>query len=118
MEGVQILNQFEVVTESAFNWLGFWIGAAIGFGAVALIIFLCLIGTGDYDWAGFLICIGTIGIISAVFVGLFIGCGTETPVEYETHYEVCINEEVNMQEFTDKYEIIKTRGSIFTVREK
>ena len=40
------------------------------------------------------------------------------PIEYETHYEVSINEEVNMQEFMDKYEIIETRGSIYTVREK
>ena len=40
------------------------------------------------------------------------------PAEYETHYEVSINEEVNMQEFMDKYEIVETRGSIYTVREK
>ena len=40
------------------------------------------------------------------------------PVEYETHYEVSIDETVNMQEFMDKYELIETRASIYTVKEK
>ena len=40
------------------------------------------------------------------------------PVEYETHYEVSIDETVNLQEFMEKYEIIETRGLIYTVREK
>ena len=117
MEGVQILNQFEVATETVFNWAGFWIGAGIGFGFFALITFLyCL--TGDFELGGFLICMGTIGIIFALFAGLFLGCGADVPTEFETQYEVTISEEVNMQEFMNKYEVVETRGAIYTVREK
>lgn len=58
-------------------------------------------------------------MIFALFIGLTSGFVLNSnPVEYETHYEVSIDENVNMQEFMDKYEIIETRGLIYTVREK
>ena len=88
MDGVSILNEFEVVTKTVFSWESFWWGALIG-------------------------------AIFGLFFGLLGGFVLKPkPVEYETRYEVSINEEVNMQEFMDKYEIIETRGSIYTVREK
>lgn len=117
MNGVQILNQFEVVTKTIFSWKSFWIGAIIGAGIAVTIILLVMLG--DFDWSSFgLICaifVPIVSILFALFSGFLIA---PTPVEYETHYEVSINEEVNMKEFMDKYEILETRGSIYTVKEK
>lgn len=117
MDGVTILNQFEVVTKTVFSWKSFWIGALLG--ALFTLLIIVMIMASDFDWSCFgwicLIFIPIVATIVGLFSGFLIG---PTPVEYETHYEVSINEEVNMQEFMDKYEIIETRGSIYTVREK
>lgn len=117
MDGVTILNEFEVVTKTVFSWESFWWGALIGagFGLIVAIIF----GLQEGDWAAFFIGLGVYCTLFGLLVGLLGGFVLKPkPVEYETHYEVSIDENVNMQEFMDKYEIIETRGSIYTVREK
>ena len=115
MEGVQILNQFEVVTESVFSGQNFWIGLLVG--AAAGLILAILFGIGEADWEAFLVaCVISIPMLGAFF-GLLCGVKSE-PIAWETQYEVLIDEEVNMKDFMDKYEIIETRGEIYTVREK
>jgi hypothetical protein len=117
MDGVTILNQFEVVTKTVFSWESFWCSAFIGVGAglIAAILF----GLFEQEWLAFLVGLVVYCTIFGSFVGLLGGFVVNPePVEYETHYEVSIDETVNMQEFMDKYEIIDTRGSIYTVREK
>lgn len=116
MDGVTILNEFEVVTRTVFNWEYFWWGALIGAG-IGLIV-ATIFGLRENDWGAFFIGLGVFCMIIELIVGLISGCVAPKPVEYETHYEVSINEEANMQEFMDKYEIIETRGLIYTVREK
>lgn len=78
-----------------------------------------MFGLQEGDWFAFFVGLGCFCVLIGLFVGLL--CGSifkPKPVEYETHYEVSIDETVNMQEFMNKYEIIETRGSIYTVREK
>ena len=116
MTGVQILNQWEAVSKSVFSWDSFFGGVAVGFGLVVLITYLLMIH--DFEWGLFFQIIAFVGIITALVMGVVCGCVIATPVEYETRYEVTIDSEVSMQEFMDKYEIIETRGSIYTVREK
>ena len=117
MTGVEILNQFEVITKTVFSWKSAGIGALLG--ALFALLIIVMVMASDFDWSGFgwmcLIFIPIVAIIAGLFSGFLIG---PTPVEYETHYEVSINEEVNMKEFMDKYEILDTRGNIYTVREK
>lgn len=117
MDGVTILNEIEVVTKTVFSWESFWWGALSGviIGVLAAIIF----GLSEGDWVAFFIGLAVFCTFFVLFIGLIVGFGLKPePVEYETHYEVSIDENVNMQEFMDKYEIIETRGSIYTVREK
>ena len=51
MNGVNILNSFEVVVESVFSWKSFWIGLLIGagIGLLCAIIF----GAQEEDWGAF-----------------------------------------------------------------
>lgn len=116
MEGVEILNQFEVVSKEVFSWNNFGIGLGIG-AAVGLIIAVGF-GLTEDDWYAFFFALALAVPLMSLFLGFLGGECFKKPVEYETHYEVTIDEEVNMKEFMDKYEIIETRGSIYTVREK
>ena len=117
MDGVTILNQFEVVTKTVFSWESFWwgalAGAIIGFGVSVIF------GLQEQEWLAFFVGLGVFCTLLGLLLGLLGGFVLmSTPVEYETHYEVSINENVSMKEFMDKYEIIETRGFIYTVREK
>ena len=121
MNGVEILNEYEVVVEHSFNLSMFWL-VVIGAGIIGLIIgivyFICNKDCLDsFDWI-----IVPVFVISMIVLGLFVGTGigtaTKVPIRHETHYEVLISENVNMLEFTDKYEIIEQRSQIFVVREK
>ena len=117
MNGVNILNEFEVVTKTVFSWESFWWGALIGAG-IGLILAI-IVGVQEEEWSAFFIGLGTFCIILGLLVGLLGGfLLAPKPVEYETRYEVSIDENVNMQEFMNTYEIIETRGSIYTVRDK
>lgn len=117
MHGVEILNQFEVVTKTVFNAQSFWYGALIGVG-IGLILAI-IFGLQEQDWFAFFIGLIVFCTVIGLLVGLLGGFVLDRkPIEYETHYEVSIGENVSMQEFMNAYEIIKTRGSIYTVREK
>lgn len=117
MDGVTILNEFEVITKTVFSWESFWWGTLIG--AIIGSIVAVVLGLIEEDWYAFFLDLGVFCTIFVLLVGLLNGfVFGRKPVEYETHYEVSINEDVNMQEFMSAYEIIETRGSIYTVREK
>ena len=117
MEGVTILNEFEVVTEMVFSWTACWIGVLIG--VVIALTAGIVFGLQEDSFGAFLLMFITVSIFASLLIGYFAGgIACPKPVAYETHYEVSVNEEVNMKDFMDKYEILETRGSIYTVREK
>ena len=117
MQGVNILNEFEVVTEYTFNWKSFWIGLLIG--AIIGLICAFILGFHEADWGAFGVgCALFIPILSILVALLGAWVLVPKPSVWETHYEVSIPEEVNMVEFMETYEIVETRGSIYTVREK
>ena len=116
MNGVEILNQTQVVAESAFNWTAFWIASSIIFG-IFIVIGIILSMTEGPDLIGWILVIFA-GIILGLIFGSIWGMFCETPTKYETHYQVIINDSVSMNDFLDKYEIIDTEGKIITVRER
>ena len=114
MTGVEILATQEVAISVGFD---------MGFALVMFFTFLIL-GTS----LGFLISVLSedftilahgviISLILGLIFGFAVGFGQSTP-EYETQYKVTISDEVSMNEFLERYEIIDQEGKIYTVREK
>lgn len=116
MNGVEILNETQVVAESAFNWTAFWITGSIIFGIFILSGIILSITYGP-DLVGWMMVICS-GIILCLIFGFLLGVVCETPTKYETQYQVIIYDSVPMNDFLDKYEIIDTEGKIFTVKER
>ena len=116
MNGVEILNETQVVAESAFSWTAFWIAISIIFGIFIIIGIILSITEGPYlvVWIA-VICVG---IILGLIFGFICGMWCETPAKYETHYQVIIDDSVSMNDFLDKYEIIDTEGKILTIKER
>ena len=116
MEGVEILNQFEVVTESVFNMQAFWItvGIAALIGSIIGIISVIFDGLEWNSIPVFLIVFTLLGIV----LGVAYGAVFSIPTKYETHYQVTTTDEVKMTEFNERYEILDQEGKIYTVRER
>lgn len=115
MDGVTILNSFEVVVESVFSWKSFWIGTGATF--VACWVVSLLISLPEIDWVPFIVATSSVSLIACWVGGVLFGFAIPEPVKYETRYEVYIDKTVNMREFMDKYETLETRGDIYIVRE-
>jgi hypothetical protein len=116
MEGVEILNQFEVAIEHCFNWTVFWfivgfIGA--GMGVIGLLLWLI----DNCEFSAFPAMV-VIGIVFGVIIGGIFAGMEGIPTKYETRYQVTITDEVKMTEFNERYEILDQEGKIYTVREK
>jgi hypothetical protein len=117
MTGVEILATEQVAVEFGMNWLVFF-----GVGIIAALI------VGFFAWLALdasteplgIIFSCCIGCLVGVFCGAFVGISDECniPTKYETHYQVIISEEVNINAFLEQYEIIDQNGKIYTVKEK
>lgn len=116
MNGVEILNETQVVAESAFNWITFWIlsGIIVGLFIIICIMFSIFYGLDLQGWVAIMLA----GIFLALVAGVMCGAGNSIPTKYETHYQVTIDDSVSMTDFLEKYEIIDTEGKIITVRER
>jgi hypothetical protein len=108
MTGVEILATQEVAIAFGFCWAGFICLAIAGlfFGA-----FLYL----GYESIPASLFIFVFALAAAFVVG-FKADGI--PSEYETHYKVTISDEVSMNDFLERYEILEQEGKIYTVRER
>ena len=119
MKGVEILSTTEVATEWMFNWKAFWITLAV------MSITMFVISIVIYVWDGGLniAFIPSVTILCGVIGGLgfgvlFGGIICPTPTKYETQYKVTISDEVPMNDFLEKYEIIDQDGKIYVIQEK
>ena len=117
IDGLEILSQTEISTATALNPIAFWALTLIFFAAgVAFCCFeLKPITAGE--WAGGIVTVFLVTILGCAF-GYILGMSTGEPTDYETHYKVLISDEVPMNEFYEKYEIIEQDGKIFEIKEK
>ena len=114
MTGVEILTATEVVVATTCNWL-------LG----GIVFLICIVIGGIISFCSSSYQKGAItiaGALTGMLIGILVGgvtCAiTETPTEYETQYKVTVSDEVPINEFYEKYEVIDQEGKIFTVREK
>lgn len=115
MSGVEILAMEEIVVDTAFNWTALLITFGIILAIYILIGFA--ISKSTNDWKNFKIGI-IVGSIFGAFLGTAMGFAFGIPVEFDNEYKVIISDEVLMNEFVNKYEIIEQDGRIYTVIEK
>lgn len=111
MAGVEILNTtYEYASLINACWLLLCLG-------LMLLIAVAGLMTIDYD------IIQKILIRCEIFMALItivclIGALIKTDEIIDTEYDVIISDEVSMNEFTEKYEIIEQNGNIYTVKER
>lgn len=111
MDGITVLKTYDALVSSTWGWS--WPGLII-----ALIV---LGGVIALVWGAFKIKDYSL-IIPTIFllvVGGFISAivfGSATPI-YEPRQDVYIHGTVNMDEFNEKYQIIKQDGLIYTITE-
>lgn len=109
MTGVEILTTGEGAT--GFEPNGF---------AFILVFTFCIIwgiafGFKDKECGLGALIGGLIGIVAGLLAAVVVGI---TTIEYYPTYKVIIADEVSMNEFMDKYEILNQDGKIYTVKER
>lgn len=115
MSGVEILSIIEKPIYQ-FNDLAF--GITFFFALIICLIVGGYVSALEGEWL-YLVLFPIFGIIVGTFLGLIVGGITciETD-EVEISYKVTISDEVPLNEFLDKYEIIDQDGKIYTVKER
>lgn len=109
MTGVEILTTGEGATSFEPNFPAFLIVL------VFCIIGGVLIGSRDKEYV--------LGAAIGLFVGMLAGFFSSiaigfVEIEYYPTYKVTISDEVSMNEFMNKYEILNQDGKIYTVKER
>lgn len=117
IDGLEILSETEVPTATALNPLAFWAFIVIFFTAAVAFCWIEIQPTKFGGWFGSIVVVILITLLGCAF-GYIIGMSTGKPTDFETHYKVLISDEVSMNEFYNKYEIIEQDGKIFEIKEK
>ena len=116
MEGVEILSEQVVYITEYQSWV-FWL--IVGICATIGFVIGGTLGSGGFDFGDAFIL-----LIPFILLGLFFGCiglvATSKPTDEILYIEqkVTVSDEVSMNEFYEKYNVIKQEGKIYTVRER
>ena len=112
MAGVTILGSEIVMMEHPL----FLTFGATGVGLLIAALILGIIFKNSKQELGlkFMLTFGILGAIVA-FGGM--GWASINKVEDYVKYDVLVSEDVNFQEFYDKYEILDAKGDVYTVKE-
>lgn len=117
LKGITVLNTYDIVSseyhDTIFPAIVFSFVAVSG---IALIIYLLLDSKRIKDAL-------TPSVIIVLFtlLGIFVSIHGFTHLpenKYQTRYEVTVSDDVNFNEFSSKYEVVKQEGLIYTIVEK
>jgi hypothetical protein len=109
MTGVEILAIGEMGINECFNW-----SAAIFGGLTVGIIASLILGAAENDLRFSLFIAPSVCLLA----GVILGFGCPAYQDMIPTYKVTISDEVSMNEFMDKYEILNQDGKIYTVKER
>lgn len=110
MNGVEVLNSVDVM-ESSYEWL---FPILFVLGMVIMGLGIAMLAENHY-YSGIILTFVGVGLA----LGSVIGGKVAISQEYNyTKYEVIISDNVNMNEFNQKYEILEQRGRIYVIRER
>lgn len=107
MQGVQILNEFMHEGAVAMPWCVIGIGCCF-VGLMGIVFSSVLKGKNGACIFVFLLALFAFGC----------GIGVLAPRELTPRYQVIVKDDVNFNEFLDKYKIIEQNGLIYTVEER
>ena len=107
MEGVDIVN---IIQNYDYTW-GIY-GPAIIIGLLG--VFLILVGFIYFSEEGGMSVLAILMGFVLFFTGIY-GSANITEIPSDVYYQVIIDEDVNMKDFTKKYDIIEVQGEIYTV---
>ena len=113
MSGVEILAMEEVMIGYGWNWNVYFV-------TIGVVTLFCATIAVLFNSSMTMMQVLIVGVCTGVILGGIIGmlpATLKSPLGYETHYKVTISDEVSMNEFLSKYEIIDQEGKIYTVRE-
>jgi hypothetical protein len=115
MSGVEILS---IIEEPIYQFSDSAFGITLFFTLVICFFIGSYISMSEGELF-YLFLFSVLGVIVGVLFGIIIGSVAciETD-EVETTYKVTISEEVSLNDFMEKYEIIDQEGKIYTVRER
>lgn len=108
MNGVTVLNSYEILTNASSIFFVLVWGFVFTVLALGLLC-LFIMDNSSIFTAIFAILMGTLAVI------LFCNIPEKN---YETRYQVTIDDSVIMNEFQSKYEIIEVEGKIYTICER
>lgn len=118
MNGVEILNKIPIMQGADWCENLIWIGALVGF-IVGIALMIRWIIDFGWDWSQIFapVLFAFAGAMLGVLGWMLADCATLKPTgEYE--YQVVVSNEVNFNEFNERYEVIEQDGKIWTVKER
>lgn len=117
LKGINVLNTYDVVSsewnDNIFPAVAFACLAVIG---IALVIYILLDSERIQD-AVVPVLLVSLFTLACMFASIY-GFTHLPENKYQTRYEVTINDDVNFNEFTSKYEVVKHEGLLYTIIEK
>ena len=116
MNGVEILSEQTIYQVDCLWWLFFlFIGIGFVIGLIAAIKEWV-----DFGWNTYMLWLMLMTTIVGAWVGVLgiIFSKHETDVVDHIEYKVTVSEDVNFNEFMNKYEVVDQDGKIYTVKDR